>query len=48
MHQVMYMIGLDRRQAVIVYEDGTCIFGADDATDYLACHGVSVEYGDCM
>lgn len=21
-------------------EDGTCIFGTDDAREYLACHGV--------
>jgi hypothetical protein len=27
---------------MIVYDDGTCIFfGTDDATDYLARHGVS-------
>ena len=25
---------------MIVREDGTCIFGADDAREYLACHGV--------
>jgi hypothetical protein len=25
---------------MIVCEDGTCIFGTDDAREYLACHGV--------
>lgn len=25
---------------MIVCEDGTCIFGTDDATDYLVRHGV--------
>lgn len=25
---------------MIVCDDGTCIFGTDDATDYLARHGV--------
>lgn len=25
---------------MIVCDDGTCIFGTDDARDYLVCHGV--------